>query len=307
MAVKRQEHAQVVPDGQLGGLHGRETAYRRCPWRGIAVRRRLTPMKDYEFSGKTVLVTGASMGLGAVFARELSRLGARLVLVARSRDRLEELAKELNGAEVIAEDLGRPGAAQRVFDAVTAKGLDVDVLVNNAGFGLHGSFGELPIASQREENDLNVGALVELTHVFLPMIERRQGGVIQVASTAAFQPVPYLAVYGATKAFVLSFSEALWAEYRPRGVRVLALCPGSPETAFFERAGEGAALGKKAAPEVVVRLGLRAFRAGRSSVVHGTGNYFTSLLARFATREFTAKISAWLMKPRPQELAAGPQ
>lgn len=262
-------------------------------------------MKDFDFAGKTVLVTGASMGIGAVFARELSRRGAKLVLVARSKDKLEAIAKELAEAHVIAEDLGQPGAAQRVFDAVSALGLDVDVLINNAGFGLHGAFGELDIGVQRESIGLNVTALVDLTHVFLPMIERQQGGVIQIASTAAFQPVPYLAVYGATKAFVLSFSEALWAEYRPRGVRVLALCPGATETAFFARSGEGAAVGKKASAEDVVRLGLQAFRANRASVVHGTANYFTALLSRFATREFTAKLTARMMKPRPPALQEG--
>ena len=261
-------------------------------------------MKDYDFKGKTVLVTGASMGLGAAFARELSRRGAVLVLVARSQDRLEELAKELNGAHVIAMDLGRPGAARRVFDAVTAKGLDVDVLINNAGFGLHGHFDELAIETQRAAIDLNVGALVELTHVFLPMLERRQGGVIHIASTASFQPVPYLAVYAASKAFVLSFSEALWAEYRGRGVRVLALCPGATETSFFERSGEGAALGKKARPEQVVSLGLRAFRANRASVVQGAGNFITTLFSRFMTREFSAKLTGRLMRPRQPVLSA---
>jgi uncharacterized protein len=151
---------------------------------------------------------------------------------------------------------------------------------------------------------VNVGALVELTHLFLPMLERRQGGVINVASTAAFQPVPYMAVYAATKAFVLSFSEALWAEYRPRGVRVLALCPGATETPFFARAGEGAALGKKAPAEDVVRVALKAFRANRASIVHGAGNYFTTLTARFTTRELAARITASRMKPTARLLSA---
>jgi short-subunit dehydrogenase len=261
-------------------------------------------MNDFDFTGKTVVVTGASTGIGAVFARELTRRGARVVLVARSRDKLERLAGELPGAQVVAEDLARPGAAQRVLDAVTAMGLDADVLVNNAGFGSYGPFDELALATQREAIDLNVGALVELTHLFLPMLERRQGGVINVASTAAFQPVPYMAVYGATKAFVLSFSEALWAEYRPRGVRVLALCPGATETPFFERAGEGAALGKKAPAEDVVRVALEAFRANRASVVHGTANYLTTLTARFTTRALAARFTARLMKPRPRLLDA---
>ncbi|MCP3136593.1 SDR family NAD(P)-dependent oxidoreductase [Pyxidicoccus xibeiensis] len=255
-------------------------------------------MKDFDFAGKTVVVTGGSMGIGETFARELSQRGAKLVLVARGRDRLHWLADALGGAHVIAEDLTKPGAAKRVFDAVVAKGLEVDVLINNAGFASYGPFTEVPLGTQREQVDLNVGALVELTHLFLPMLERRQGGVIQVASTAAFQPVPYMAVYAATKAFVLSFSEALWEEYRSRGVRVLALCPGATDTPFFARAGEAAALGAKAKPEDVVRLGLRAFRDNRASVVQGTGNTFTTLLARFFTREFVAKLSGRLMRPK---------
>lgn len=262
----------------------------------------------YDFTGKAVVVTGGSMGIGAAFARELARRKARLVLVARSEDKLRALAAELAGThgvrvDVVAEDLARPGAAARVHAAVQAKGLAVDVLINNAGFASYGAFTSVDLATQREEIDLNVGALVELTYLFLPDIERRRGGVIQVASTAAFQAVPYMAVYAASKAFVLSFSEALWAEYRGRGVRVLALCPGATDTPFFARAGESAAFGKKAAAEDVVRLGLEAFDADRSHVVHGLSNYVTALSSRWFTREFVAKLSARLMRPKTaQEL-----
>jgi short-subunit dehydrogenase len=265
----------------------------------------------YDFAGKTVLVTGGSMGIGAAFAEELARKKARLVLVARSEEKLRALAASLAAAhrvtvEVIAEDLAKPGAPRRVYDEAKRRGLTVDVLVNNAGFATHGPFAEVSLDAQREEIDLNVGALVELTHLFLPDIERRRGGVIQVASTAAFQSVPYMAVYAATKAFVLSFSEALWAEYRDRGVRVLALCPGATDTPFFARAGEGAAFGVKAAPEDVVRVALKAFDANRSYVVHGTGNYVTAMSSRWFTREFVVKLSARLMRPRPEKaLTAG--
>lgn len=264
----------------------------------------------YDFSEKTVVVTGGSMGIGAAFARELARRGARLVLVARSEARLRALADDLaktHGVrvDVLAMDLAGPGAAQQVLAEVRAKGLEVDVLINNAGFAAYGPFEAVPLETQREEVALNVGALVELTHVFLPDIERRRGGVIQVASTAAFQPVPFMAVYAASKAFVLSFSEALWAEYRERGVRVLALCPGATDTPFFARAGEAAAFGKKAAAEDVVRVGLEAFEKNRSHVVHGAGNYFTALLSRWATREFTARLSAKLMRPKPLLVATG--
>jgi hypothetical protein len=257
----------------------------------------------YDFTGKTVVVTGGSMGIGAAFAHELARRQARLVLVARSEDRLRALAAELEAAhrvrvDVVAEDLARPGAAARVHAAVAALGLAVDVLINNAGFAAHGAFTTVDLATQREQVDLNVGVLVELTHLFLPDLERRRGGVINVASTAAFQAVPYMAVYAASKAFVLSFSEALWAEYRGRGVRILALCPGATDTPFFARAGEAAAFGKKASAEDVVRLGLEAFEADRSHVVHGLGNYVTALSSRWFTREFVAKLSGRLMRPK---------
>ena len=255
-------------------------------------------MTSYDFTGKTAVVTGASSGIGAAFARELARRGARVVLVARSEAKLAQLARELGDALVVAEDLTRPGAAQRVFDAVTAAGLDADVLVNNAGFGLHAPFTEAPLATHREAIELNVAALVELSYVFLPMIERRRGGIIHVASTAAYQPVPYMAVYGASKAFVLSFSEALWGEYRARGVRVLALSPGPTRTPFFDRAGEAAQVGKMASPEALVRFGLAAFDRNRPSAIHGRGNALTALFTRLATRKLTATISAKIMRPK---------
>jgi short-subunit dehydrogenase len=260
----------------------------------------LSAMKPYDYNGKVVLITGASMGIGEAFARELARRGARLVLVARSEARLRSLAAELGGAMVLVEDLARRGAAQRVFDAITAEGLMVDVLINNAGFGTYGPFAELSLETQREELDLNIGAVVELSHVFLPMLERAGGGLIQVASTAAFQPVPYMAVYAASKAFVLSFSEALWAEYKQRGVRVLGLCPGATDTPFFERTGDAAAVGKKARPEHLVVRALRAFDHNRCHMIHGVANYFTAQSSRFVPRELTLKIAHDMMAPKPR-------
>lgn len=305
MPVHRQQYAKIVPGGLLSALHFQKVACHRClllATRGVAT---LVLMKNYDFRGRTVLLTGASKGLGAEFARALSQQGARLVLLARGRAELEALAQELGGAHVLVEDLARPGAARRVFDAVNALGLEVDVLINNAGFGAHGPFTALSLEMQRDELEVNVGALVELTHLFLPGLERRQGGVLNVASTAAFQPVPFMAVYAASKAFVLSFSEALWAEYQPRGVRVVALCPGATDTAFFARAGEAAAFGARARPEDVVRLGLDAFRSNRASVVHGAGNRFVTLLTRLAPRAFTARLSGRLMRPQTLALGAG--
>ncbi|WP_224243567.1 SDR family NAD(P)-dependent oxidoreductase [Hyalangium gracile] len=262
-------------------------------------------MNDFDFAGKTVLVTGSSMGIGEAFARELDARGAKLVLVARSKDKLEALASGLQSAQVIAEDLAKPDAARRVLDEVTRRGLELDVLINNAGFGVHGPFMDVPLESQRGQIELNIGALVELTHAFLPMLERRRGGIIHVASVAGYQPTPYFAVYGATKAFVLSFSEALWAEYKDRGVRVVCVSPGATDTQFFARAGDAASAGvRRVPPEGVVRLGLEAFQKNRSSVVHGFANRVGTSLVPLFPRAFVAKMFARLTAPKPPALPA---
>jgi len=179
----------------------------------------------FDFSQKTVLVTGASMGIGEVFARELARRGAKVVLIARSRDRLEKLARELPGAEFLVEDLAAPGAARRVFEAVSARGLLPDLLVNNAGFGTHGRFDELALDIQREAIDLNVGALVELTHLCLPALEQRQGGVINIASTAGLRPRPGLTWYNGSKGAVIVTSKSMAAELGPENIRVNCINP----------------------------------------------------------------------------------
>ncbi len=262
-------------------------------------------MNDFDFAGKTVVVTGSSMGIGEAFARELDARGAKLVLVARSKDKLQALAARLQSAQVIAEDLAKPGAAQRVFEEVTRRGLDVDVLINNAGFGEHGPFLDVSLETQREQIQLNIGALVELTHVFLPMIERRRGGVIQVASMAAYQPTPYFAVYGATKAFVLSFGEALWAEYKDRGVRVVTVSPGATDTQFFARSGDAASGGfKRAAPEGVVRIGFEAFQKNQPSVIHGFTNKLATFVSRLLPRALVAKLMAQIAAPKTPTLPA---
>ena len=203
-------------------------------------------------------------------------------------------------------DLTLRDAPERLLAEVRARGLEVDVLINNAGFGAFGGFGHLALDTQLELIDLNIRALVALTHLFLPMLERNRGGLIQVASTAAFQPLPYLAAYGASKAFVLNFSEALWEEYRGR-VRVLTLCPGATESQFFVRAGEAASVGKKADPVDLVRLALKAFGEEMPTVVHGTANWLRSLSSRFFTRAMTIRVAARIMRPKaPAALVSAP-
>jgi len=256
-------------------------------------------MDPFDFRHKTVLVTGASKGIGAEFARQLSKLGATLVLVARSREQLDVLAEEIGDAHVVSADLAKPGAAELIQTEVEKLNLDIDVLVNNAGFGLHGSFESLGLDEQRGEIDLNVTALYELTYLFLPGIVRRRGGVLNVCSVAGYGPIPYMSVYAATKAFVLSFSQALWAECEPRGVRVTCLSPGATNTAFFERSGSGADPGTKAEPSDVAKLGIDAFVAGRASVVHGRRNRLLILLSGLFPLEFMLRSAAKMLAPQP--------
>lgn len=240
-----------------------------------------------KFAGRTTLVTGASTGIGAAYARSFAAAGSHLVLVARRRQPLEDLAEELRAAhgvevEVVAMDLARPGAAAALHAETTARGLVVDVLVNNAGFATHGDVAEADPERLEEEVQLNCATLTGTTSRYLPgMVERGHGAVVNVASTAAHQPLPHMAVYGATKAYVLSFTQALWSETRGTGVQALAVCPGATDTPFFEVAGEDAAVGRKRTPEQVVRATLSALERDRPSVVDGTSN---ALLARVVTR-----------------------
>jgi short-subunit dehydrogenase len=259
----------------------------------------------FDYRNKTVLVTGASGGIGEAFARLLAAKGAHLVLVARSEGKLLALAAELSAgygirADVVAADLARPGAAREVYARAKMLGHPIELLVNNAGFATHGRFETLDLTRELEEINLNVTALVELTHAALPdLLARGSGGILNVASTVGFQPVPYMAVYGATKAFVLSFSEALWDETRGRGVTVTALCPGATETGFFDVVNaREASLGRRASPRDVAALGLRAWERRLPSAVHGRQNALLANASRFLPRGITARISGRITRPR---------
>ena len=241
------------------------------------------------------VITGASAGLGEEFVRQLSAKGERLVLVARRKDRLEALAKELGNARVVAMDLGKPDSAKRLMADLAANGETVATLINNAGFGAFGKFAKADPARLREMIDLNCGALVDLAHAVLPgMIERKQGRILNVASTAAFQPGPGMAVYFATKAFVLSFSEALHEEVKRHGVIVSALCPGPTATEFGQVAGfrPSSPSNKLAADSPsVVRAGLECLDAARAIVVPGLLNKATAQAHRFFPRSWVRRIA----------------
>jgi uncharacterized protein len=257
--------------------------------------------KAMNYKGQRALVTGASSGIGAAFARELASRGSDLVLVARSRDKLTALGDELStsygvAADAVVVDLAKPSAADHL--AAELGDRQIDILVNNAGFGLHALLHQADAAKLTEMVQVNVATFVDLTRLYLPgMLARDRGAVINVASTAAFQPVPYMAVYGASKAFVLSFTEALWAETRRTDVRVTALCPGSTETEFFTVAGENAQVGRRMAPERVVHAALRALDRRAGSVVTGAGNRLLINAPRLAPRQFVTRMVERTMRP----------
>jgi short-subunit dehydrogenase len=243
------------------------------------------------------LVTGASAGLGVHFARQCRARGDELVLVARRRDRLEALAAELGSAHVIAADLGQPGATARLLAEVASLGLEVDTLINNAGFGAAGAFVDSSPDRLLEMIDLNISALTELCRLVLPaMLDRRRGFILNVASTAAFQAGPYSAVYYATKAYVLSLSEALHEESKRSGVHVTALCPGPTATEFFEVAGSpDGRLAKMATdPKAVVAAGLAGLARNRPIVVPGLMNKMTSQAGRILPRSVLRRAVAAL-------------
>ena len=256
-----------------------------------------------KYQNQTALITGASSGIGAAFARELAAAGADLVLVARRLDRLEALAKEIESTgrkvSVVPLDLTENNAIQTLATKLATDGVEIDILVNNAGFGTSGDFVGENLDRVISEIELNVTALTALTHTFLPgMLTRNRGTVINLASTAAFQPVPSMAVYGATKAYVLSFTEALWAEVLGSNVKVLALCPGGTETEFFDVAGSKGTGAKREAPIDVVRVALTELTRAKSrpSIVSGSRNRILSNFPRLVSRGLMSKLSMRVMQ-----------
>ncbi len=260
------------------------------------------PMRRRQ--GETVLITGASSGIGREMARLFASDGADLVLIARSEGRLRELAGELAAkygavAQVVPADLSRPASPGEIAEVLTHRHIEVDVLVNNAGFGAHGPIAEIGIERQLEMIEVNVAALTRLTALLLPgMLERRRGAILNVASTAAFQPGPYQAVYCATKAYVLSFTEALAEEVRGSGVRVSCLAPGATDTGFAAQAGTlGTRLFRRGVMDAdrVARAGHDGMRRGRTLVIPGLRNRVRAFSVRLAPRTLTTQVAGRLL------------
>lgn len=260
-------------------------------------------MKD--FKNRWGLITGASSGIGEEFARQLARLGMNLYLVARREDRMHAIAEDLRrrhqvSIKVIAADLLAEGQPEALLEQVTKSGESIDLLINNAGFGITTRVDETDVNEIQRMLNLNIGVLTQLMYAFLkPMLERGSGGIVNLASRASFTPVPYMAAYGASKSYVLSLTEALWAEVRHRGVDVMAVCPGFVNTEFLGVADVPERFSKSAlTPKNVVDAALKGLRRRWPYVVVGLSNNVMTFVPRLAPRGTVAVFAEQYMRPK---------
>jgi short-subunit dehydrogenase len=257
-----------------------------------------------EWKGKWALVTGASAGIGVALAEELAAGGTHLVLTARRLDRLQEVADGLQKkhgiqTHVVAADLAKREAPREIYEFTKEKGLRIDLLINNAGFGQYGEVPQVETQRLLDMVEVNCTAVVYLTRLFLPeMVARRNGDILILASTAAFQAVPYISTYAATKAFDLFFAEGLAEEMKPHGIRVCALCPGSTESEFHAVADQEQFTARNMeTADKVARTGLQALAAGKSYVISGLGNYLGAHSQRLVPRRVVTRVAASMFRP----------
>lgn len=258
-----------------------------------------------DYQGKTALITGASAGIGVAYAEEFAKRGSNLILVARRADLLEKLASKIAGYSsvkitLIPMDLSTLDAGQKLVDKIAALGLEVDFLINNAGFGTNARIEQEDRATVQQEIVLNVATLVDLTAAFIkPMIERNSGAVVNIASTASYQPVPGMAVYAATKAFVRSFTAAVWGEVSDTNVRMLAVSPGATKTEFFDVAGAKPA-GKLVPVENVINTTFKALdaKSSKPAVIDGGANRLMASISRMLPTSVVTKVAAGLFLPK---------
>ncbi|PJE02510.1 MAG: oxidoreductase [Leptospira sp.] len=255
---------------------------------------------------KWALITGASSGIGRAFAQELASKKFNIVLVSRNQSELKLLSMDLEKkynikTYIISKDLSLLTSSQEIYTELNQEGIDVDWLINNAGFAIYGKYHLTDIKANQEQMILNMVSLASMTQLFLkPMISRGEGVIINVGSTASYQPVPYMAIYGASKSFVRSFSEALWAEYKDSGVQFLTLNPGPVETKFFERVNASeASVGKRDTPENTVKTAMKALEKKQISIISGPhSNFILSNLGRFLPQSVLVSITEKVMRPR---------
>ena len=260
-----------------------------------------------DFRGRWALVTGASAGIGVAVARELAAYGAKLILTARRRDRLDALAAELAATHktetrIVVADLQDPAAPQQIYDATEGAGIPVDILINNAGLGHYGEFYKLDPEQEYSMVRVNCEAVVRVARLFIPrMVERRRGWMLVVASTASFQPIPYNAVYAATKVFDRFFSLALAAEVKKFGIRITALCPSTTETEFFDVSGGGGVFRKLAgmqSADEVARKAVIALARGRRTIVPNFKGAFGAFMTRFISTKHVTALLERMIRPR---------
>ena len=258
---------------------------------------------------KYTLITGASSGIGEAFARRLAAEDHNLILVARSEGKLLELCKELTAlhhveCHAVPVDLGQKGADEKLFSETERNGWEVDWLINNAGFGSSGDFAMLDREKELAILDVNISALVGLTHLYLRKMRERKGGtIINVSSAAGFQPIPFMATYAASKAFVSSFSEAIAEENRPFGIHILALCPGSTKTNFFEASNIERPIQVKGQQTVdqVVDTALKGIRQNRTKIVSGWANYIGAIAGTLVPNFISSRVMAKALRSRHQK------
>jgi uncharacterized protein len=263
-------------------------------------------MSDSKFRGKWALVTGASAGIGVALARELAGKGAKLILTARRRDRLEQLAAEFGAAgtetRIVVADLNDSAGPQQIYDATEGAGLTVDILINNAGLGQYGRFCEGQVEQELSQVRVNCEAVVRLSRLFVPrMVERRRGWMLMVASTASYQPIPNLATYAATKVFDRFFAQALAAEVAGQGVTVTTLCPGPTESEFFKVSGSPSFNRKRQSAEEVARLGIRGLERGKLTVIPYLAGHAGALAVRLFPVGFVVKTLERVIRPKGSE------
>ena len=252
-----------------------------------------------RYKDKTILITGASSGIGEEFAKRLDQLGANLVLTARSEDKLLKLAATMNNAHVIAGDLSKKEFPEELYSKIKNKGIDIDILINNAGFGYSGKFLDTSMQNYEEMINLNICSLTHLTHLFLKdMVLNNKGGIINISSLASFQPIPYFSIYAATKAFVTSFTLSLYEEYREKNVRILGVCPGYTKTNFNKRAHMSSkpVAGYLMSSKEVVNESLKAYQKGKFIIINGKINRFAKLFTSLIPRKWSLKMASSIIR-----------
>ena len=251
------------------------------------------------FKDKTILITGASSGIGQTFAYRLNDLGANLILTARSKDKLDKMALEMKHAQVISGDLSDPTFPNTLYSEIKKMNLAVDILINNAGFGFSGLFLDSSMKNYEEMLNVNVFSLTKLTHLFLKdMVSNKKGGIINISSLASFQPIPYFSIYAATKAYVTSFTISLYEEYREQNIRILGVCPGYTKTNFNNRAQMASkpVAGYLMSSKEVVEESLRAYNAGKFLIINGKINRFIKFFTSILPRSWSLKMSKYVIQ-----------